>query len=149
MLRKHSALRRMLVAVAAIAALGVFVSVASASPNQKLDLFQDGGSAGGVVDFAGPTGYGFINYNSTADGERAVVALKNAAPNTTFTIYLTCGPTHVLACGFISIGTMTTNEQGNANSDTILFNNPYVGGPNDHIDLLGGGETYAAGGLVS
>ena len=141
--------RLLLTAMAVVAALGMLVSVANAAQNQKLDLFQDGGAAGGAIDFAGPTGYGFVNYNSTASGARLVVALKNAAPNTTYEVYLTCGPTHALACGFISLGFVTTNASGNGNSGAIQFDNPYVGGPNDHIDIIGGGEVYAAGGLVS
>jgi hypothetical protein len=91
-----------------------------------------------LVDSTGPTGYGFVNYNKNAAGDlRVVVSLKNAAPNTTCHIFLVCGPTHATACGFVDIGTLTTNGQGNGNSGAIILTAPpFVGSPDDHIDLL-------------
>ena len=143
--------RAALLALTVFAVVGLIAGVANATPNTKVDLFQDVGSAGGGLDMAGPTGYGFINYNKNASGSlRVVAALKNAAPNTTFTIYLVCGPTHATACGFIEIGTITTDDDGNATSGAIWIDDPpYVGGPDDHIDLIGGGEVYAATPIVN
>ena len=138
--------RAILLAATALLAVGLIAGVANATPNQKVDLFQDGGAAGGAIDMAGPTGYGFVNYNTNASGAlRIVVGLKNAQPNTTYTIFLVCGPTHATACGFIDIGSVTTDDDGNATSGAIWIEDPpYAGGPDDHLDLIGGGEVYAA-----
>ena len=124
---------------AALLALGVAASVASASANDKVALQQDCGSpCVEPVDSSGPTGFGFVNYNKDAAGDlRVVVSLKNAAPNTTYHVFLVCGPTHDTSCGFVDIGTLTTNGHGNGNSGAIVVTGPpFVGGPDDHIDLL-------------
>ena len=103
------------------------------------------------VDSAGPTGFGFVNYNKNAAGDLRVVAvLKNAAPNTTYHIFFVCGPTHASACGFIDLGTLTTNGQGNGSSGAIVVTDPpYVGGPDDHIDLLKNAGDQSAGLYIS
>jgi len=135
----------------------------SAQPNTKLDALQDCGvPCVEALDNAGPTGFGFFNYNVDANGDlRVVVSLKNAVPNTTYEIFLVCGPTHASACGFISIGFLTTNGQGNGNSGAIdiplatLQALPFGSGTrNDHIDLLKGvgdlsGGLYTNSGATS
>ena len=147
--RTAPALLGLLVALLAAAAMA---SVATATANDKVALQQDCGSpCVEPVDSTGPTGFGFVNYNKNAAGElRVVVSLKNAEPNTTYHIFLTCGPTHDTACGFVDIGTLTTNGQGNGNSAAIIVSAPpYVGGPDDHIDLLKGVGDLSAGFYIS
>ena len=115
--------RAVLAAFGGVLAAGALASVAVATANDKVALQQDCGSpCVESVDSIGPTGFGFVNYNKNAAGElRMVVALKNAAPSTTYHIFFTCGPTHDTACGFVDIGTLTTNGQGNGNSGAIVF----------------------------
>jgi hypothetical protein len=127
---------------------------ASATPNTKLDLVQDcSTNCPEPVDMQGPTGFGFINYNQDSEGNlRAVTSLKNADPNTTYHIFLVCGPTHATACGFIDIGTLTTDDQGNGNSGAIVIpvgtlqTAPFGSGARtDHIDLIGGAGNLSNG----
>ncbi|HZM64234.1 MAG TPA: hypothetical protein VFB59_03815 [Candidatus Saccharimonadales bacterium] len=134
-------------AISLVAAVGIALP-ASAAPNTKLDLVQDCSTGcSEAVDMAGPTGFGFINYNQDDEGNlRVVASLKNAEPNTTYQIFLVCGPTHAAACGFIEIGTLTTNGQGNGNSGAVMVplatlqSAPFgAGARTDHIDLLAGG----------
>jgi hypothetical protein len=125
--------------LAAVFAAATLAGVASATANDKVDLQQDCGSPCVTpVDSVGPTGFGFVNYNENAAGDLRIVAvLKNAAPNTTYDVFLVCGPTHATACGFVNIGTLTTNGQGNGSTGAIVITSPpYVGGPDDHVDLI-------------
>jgi hypothetical protein len=129
--------------------------IAFATPNTKVDFVQDVATGGSFadLDMAGPTGFGFVNFNQDDAGNlRVVASLKNAEPNTTYEIFLVCGPTHDTACGFISIGTLTTNGQGNGNSGAIdvplatLQAAPFGSGDRtDHIDLLKGVGDLSAG----
>jgi hypothetical protein len=143
------------VVVATIATLvvaGALASVAMATANDKVDLQQDCGSpCVEPIDSSGPTGFGFVNYNKDAAGDlRVVAALKNAAPNTTYHIFLVCGPTHDTGCGFVDIGTLATNGQGNGASGAIIVSAPpFVGGPDDHIDLLKGVGDLSGGFYIS
>lgn len=140
------------VVIGALLAAGVLASFAAATANDKVAMQQDCGSpCVEPVDSVGPTGFGFVNYNKNAEGAlRVVVALKNAAPSTTYHVYFTCGPTHVTACGFEDIGTLTTNGQGNGNTGAIvLAAPPYVGGPSDHIDVMKLAGDLSAGLYVS
>ncbi len=126
----------------------------SATPNTKVDMFQDCSSGcPEPVDMAGPTGFGFVNFNQDNSGVlRVVVSLKNAQPNTTYQIWLVCGPTHAAACGFTTIGTLTTNGVGNGNAGAIIVPlstlqaSPYgAGSRTDHIDLGAGVGNLSAG----
>ncbi len=148
-------MKRVLLALALVIAL-VGLSAphtVSATPNTKVDLFQDRSDGGlEAIDMAGPTGFGFVNYNQDdTSALRVLVSLKNAQPNTSYTVFLVCGPTHAAACGFIDIGTLLTNASGNGNlSVTIplgtLQASPFgAGSRTDHIDLIGspGGGVYA------
>ena len=102
-----------LAGLAAALAAVVFAGGAAATANDKVDLQQDCGSPCVTpVDSSGPTGFGFVNYNKNEAGDLRVVAVvKNAAPNTTYDVFLVCGPTHATACGFVELGTVTTNGQ--------------------------------------
>ena len=134
------------------------ISVASAGRAIQLNLIQDcstGCSEG--VDMLGPTGFGFINYNQDNTGAlRLLVSLKNAEPNTTYSIYLICGPTHGTACNFIIVGSITTNRRGNGNSGAIIVplstlqGAPFGSGARtDHIDLIAPGGNAAGGVYVT
>ena len=145
-------IRAAAVAVTVFAAVGVIAGVANATSNSKVDLFYDGVPGSAEIDMAGPTGFGFVNYNKNADGAlRFVVSLKNAAPNTTFSIYYVCGPTHALICApAYLLGTFTTDADGNANSGALwLENPPFVGAPDDHVDIVGGNQGFAATPIVN
>ncbi len=83
---------------------------------------------------------------------RVVVSLKDAQPNTTYQIFFTCGPIHALACGYITIGTLTTNGVGNGNTGAFIVPlstlqaGPFgAGSRTDHIDLLKGAFDLSAG----
>lgn len=140
-------------AISLVAVVGIALPV-SATPNTKLDVVQDCSSTcPEALDMAGPTGFGFVNYNQDEEGNlRVVASLKNAQPNTTYHIFLTCGSTHATACGFLDIGTLTTNDQGNGNSGAVMVTvatlqaAPFGSGARtDHIDMLAGNGDTSAG----
>ena len=117
----------------------------SAAAATKVDLIQDVASGGvGVVDMDGPTGFGFVNFNQDANGDlRLTVSIKNAEPDTTYAgAFLVCGPTHALGCGWIDVGDLTTNGQGNGNATMVLSvetlqDSPFGSGSRtDHFDLM-------------
>lgn len=127
----------------------LMIPIVMATPNTKLSLVND--SADGVNDMVGPES-GFVNYNQNNAGDlRTVVKMEGGEPLTTYTIYLVCGPTHAAACGFISIGTLTTDVNGNGNSGAIrtpvatLQSAPFGSGARtDHIDAISGPDVHAA-----
>lgn len=137
-----------------VAAVFIFApGPVSAAANTKVDLMQDCSTGcSEAVDMAGPTGFGFINFNQNANGDlRLTVSLKNAEPNTDYSgVFLVCGPTHATACGFVDVGNLTTNAQGNGNATMILpaadlqedFGS---GAKTDHFDLLKGVGDQSAG----
>jgi hypothetical protein len=103
----------------------------SATPNTKVDMVQDCSSGcAQPTDMAGPTGFGFVNFNQDNSGAlRVVVSLKDAQPNTTYQIFLVCGPTHAAACGFTTIGTLTTNVVGNETLERSSYHQYIAGLP--------------------
>lgn len=108
-----------------------------------------GGAAGGACDNVGPN-VGSVTYVKTGAGALQLsITVTGAAANTSYTVYLTCGPTHDLACGFVSVGTVTTDGAGNASTvitvsaATLQTLHPTPGTHNDHIDLLSGPHTIA------
>ena len=146
--------------IALVFALSVFsfrTSLVSAAAATKIDLMQDR-SAGGseTLDMDGPTGFGFVNFNQNGqDDLRLLVSLKNAEPNTTYEgMFLVCGPTHDDACGFVDIGSLTTDDDGNGSANMwldveTLQASPFgPGSRTDHFDLIGpAGDVYAASGI--
>jgi len=147
--------RLTVLATAVLFAMQAFLlaSSAVATPNTKLDLVNDCGGfgPGGACDMAGPTA-GFLNYNQDdTDNLRVVVSMKDGKPNTTYEIWLVCGPTHASACGFITIGTLTTNVQGNGTASlsvdlATLQAAPFGSGDRtDHVDLGQGVGDLSAG----
>lgn len=136
------------------AVMAFLPSSVEASANTKVDLVQDCSTGcSETVDMAGPTGFGFINYNQNANGDlRLVVSVKNAEPNTEYSgVFLVCGPTHSSACGFVDAGDLVTNGQGNGNATMILSVESLQASPfgpgsrTDHFDLLKGVGDVSAG----
>ena len=144
-----------------LVAVSLLPGSVAASAATKVDLVQDVASGGvGTLDMLGPTGYGFVNFNQDANGDlRLTVSLKNAEPNTNYHgVFLVCGPTHASACGFLDVGELTTNGQGNGNATlklpvAVLQASPFgPGSRTDHFDLLkgvgdGSAGVYAASGI--
>jgi hypothetical protein len=102
-----------------------------------------------AYDMVGPAGYGFVNYTTYGSTLKLQVGIRNASPNTSYTIYLTCGPTHDLACGFVALATVTTDAYGRASANQLLISNPVGGGVRtDHVDIGGAdGSWVVAGGI--
>ena len=107
--------------LAALAVISIQSTAGAASPNTKLDMLQDvADGSGDARDVVGPAGFGHINYNQLPSGDlRIEAALKGAAPDTTYTLIIYCGPTHINAINSIHVGAVTTNGQGNANTGAI------------------------------
>lgn len=100
-------------------------------------------------DDNGPTGFGHVDFSTVAGGLiRLDIQLKNATPNSAHEAYFVCGPIHALACGYITLGTMTTDAAGSA-SAVFEIVPPYPSLPDDHVDILGGGLGYTAGPVSS
>ncbi|PIY79675.1 MAG: hypothetical protein COY81_01400 [Candidatus Pacebacteria bacterium CG_4_10_14_0_8_um_filter_43_12] len=147
----------LMLAILAAIGLAALPSKAMATANTKLDLIQDASAGGGeLIDMIGPTGFGFINFNQNASGDlRLVVSLKGAEPDITYSgVFLVCGPTHALGCGFIDVGELTTNGQGNGNATmwleaATLQDSPFgPGARTDHFDMIGpAGDVYAVSGI--
>ena|SRR5215211_290915 len=79
---------------------------------------NDTNGLGGPVDMTGSI-IGDVTYHQEPDGSLTLaVTLEFAQPNTRYTVYYTCGPAHALACGFVSLGTLSTDAVG-AGSITI------------------------------
>lgn len=130
------------------------VSPALAAPNIKLIMIQDVAPGGSTsdADMIGPTGYGFVNYNQDSSYNlRITISLKNAEPNTEYTIYLVGGPTHATVTGYIVIGTFVTNVVGNgAPTDAIIvpvatLQAAPFGASQAHLDIIGAGYPATAG----
>ncbi len=79
------------------------------------------------------------------------VKMKKGPPNSSYTVYWTCttmaGGCHDQACGFVEIGTLTTNEDGNGKFKKTLSGNPFPGSY-VHLDVLGNGIYTARYGSV-
>ncbi len=102
----------------------------------------DSGGFGGPADMTGPA-IGNLSYRQdSADDLNLAVAIDFGQPNTVYRVFLVCGPSHALACGFRDVGTLSTNAVGQGNATfTVPF--PVLHGPpfgpgyrTDHIDLL-------------
>jgi len=83
-----------------------------------------------------------------ADGIRVDVEFINGPPNTSSTIYWVCtnvpGGCHGDACGYITLGTITRDNNGRGFFSSVLPNgNPYPG-KYVHFDLIGGGGTFTS-----
>jgi hypothetical protein len=108
----------------------------------------DGNNLGGPADMTGPV-VGNVTYRQEPDGSLVLeLRLEIAQPSTSYTVYLVCGPSHDLVCGFVSLGTLSTDAVG---SGSIAFtvpladlqNPPFGAGyRNDHIDLVADGVPF-------
>jgi hypothetical protein len=123
--------------------------------NVPLIYDTDSNGFGGGADMVGPV-IGSVSYRQGSDGRLNVVLHADfAQPNTTYQTFLVCGPSHALACGFTTVGNLTTNAAGMGNESLTvslakLQAAPYgCGYRTDHIDLIGGSlsSTLAAGAI--
>jgi len=104
---------------------------------------SDSGGFGGPVDMRGPE-IGTVSYSQPGGNLLLRIRIEFGQPGTTYRVFLTCGPAHGLACGFVTIGTLVTNAAGAGASAitvpaAVLEASPFGPGfRNDHIDLLRG-----------
>jgi hypothetical protein len=103
---------------------------------------NDSNGFGGPLDMTGPE-VGQVRYFQEGNGSLHVrIELNFGQPNTTYDVFLTCGPSHDLACGFSAIDTLTTDAVGFGVSVTtvsiaVLQAPPFGPGyRSDHIDLI-------------
>jgi hypothetical protein len=142
----------LLVLVAALAVTILAPTATAAPPYLTSPMFQDcatGEGPGPCADMSGPSGFGSVSFTTYGPDLKLQVKLRNATPNTSYTIFLTCGPTHALVCGFVEIGTLMTNEFGRATDNQIIVPMPFGGGTRtDHVDIVGAdGSVYVAGSI--
>ena len=117
---------RITIALAVIVVLLASATTAFATPNTKLNVFQDVSDGGSeprdTLQTPGTGSYGFANTNQDDTGDlRVVGALKGVAPNTTYRVVIWAGSTHQNAISSMYIGTVTTNAKGNANTGDIII----------------------------
>jgi hypothetical protein len=104
---------------------------------------SDNNGFGGPADMAGPE-IGQVIYSQPGDNLQVQINLDFGQPNTTYQVFLVCGPAHALGCGFTVIGTLTTDATGAGTTSitvavAVLQAAPYGPGyRTDHIDLLQG-----------
>jgi hypothetical protein len=115
----------------------------------------DSGGFGGPGDMTGPT-IGSLSYRQdSADDLNLTVTIDFGQPNTAYQVFLVCGAAHALACGFRTIGTLSTNALGQGNATftvpfPILLGPPFSPGyRTDHIDLLRGAGDLSKGVLTA
>jgi hypothetical protein len=111
----------------------------------SVPMVYDSDTAGftAPADMRGPE-VGSVSYTQNANGNLQLrVKVEFAQVNAKYQIYLVGGPSHDLATGFITIGTLTTNAAGSGStaltvSVALLQNSPFGPGfRNDHMDLIG------------
>jgi hypothetical protein len=114
----------------------------------------DSGGFGGPGDMKGPE-IGEVQYTQPAGNLVLRITLEFGQPNTTYRVFLVCGPAHSAACGFITIGNLPTNAVGagsvNINVPAAVLQNPPFGPGfrNDHLDLLRGVGDLSRGALTA
>jgi hypothetical protein len=116
----------------------------------KVNIINDCPS-NGSCDMKGPK-IGLLKYSQGNDGSLSLsLTFSGVDANTAYPVYLACGPSHDLACGFSQVGTITTNASG-AGSGTVnvpvatLQASPYgCGYRTDHVDLVAGNNYPVAG----
>ena len=95
------------VATAGIVALGAAPALAA---NDK-GVMYDNPSGGCTTGATGGTAEGFANLNDVHSSVNGVVSLKGAMPNTTYAV--TINASDVFCTVISTVGTLTTNGQGN------------------------------------
>src|SRR2546422_1427615 len=64
---------------------------------------------------------GFVKFEQDDTGGLNIdVMLRGARPETSYRVFLTCGPTIAQSCGFIQIGTVITNAAGIGRSGDMV-----------------------------
>lgn len=115
---------------------------------------SDSGGFGGPVDMRGPE-IGTVSYSQPAGNLALRIKIEFGQPSTTYRVFLTCGPAHSMACGFVAIGTLVTDPAGAGASAitvpaVVLLAPPFGPGyRNDHIDLLRGVGDLSKGVLTA
>ena len=116
-------LRRLVLVVGVIGASQMLSTMPGlAAAKTKIDLVNDCATSDpeSACDNAGAAA-GFVKFEQDATGGLTIdVMLRGARPETTYRIFLTCGPTIAQSCGFLEIGTVTTNAAGVAHSGDIV-----------------------------
>ena len=148
--------RPLLVLAAVVALQMVSTTSGFAKEKTKIELVNDCGGfgPGGACDNTGVAA-GFVRFEQDDTGGLIInVTLRGGRPDTTYVIGLNCGPTIALACGFVLIGTLTTNAAGNARSGdllvpvTTLQAAPFGSGPRwDEITMVTKVGDLSAGGF--
>ena len=104
---------------------------------------SDSGGFGGPIDMGGPE-VGTVDYSQPGGNLALRIGVEFGQPNTKYQVFLVCGPAHASGCGFITIGSLTTNAVGagsvGINVPAAVLQNPPFGPGyrTDHIDLLRG-----------
>lgn len=105
---------------------------------------SDSAGFGGPVDMTGPV-IGSVSYHQdAADDLSLTITVEFGQPSVVYQVFLVCGPSHALGCGFRAIGTLATSIVGQG-ATTIVVPFPVLHGPpfgpgyrTDHLDLLVG-----------
>jgi len=98
---------------------------------------------------------GAVSYSQPGGNLLLKIRIEYGQPSTTYRVFLTCGPAHSMACGFVTIGTVVTNAVGAGSSAitvpaAVLEAPPFGPGfRNDHLDLLRGAGDLTKGVLVA
>jgi hypothetical protein len=110
---------------------------------------------GGPVDMTGPA-IGTVSYHQdAADDLSLTIALEFGQPSAVYQVFLVCGPSHALGCGFRVIGTLPTNVVGQGATTMVvpfpvLHAAPFGPGyRTDHLDLLVGVGDLSKGVLTA
>ena len=111
----------------------------------NVPMVYDSDSAGftAPADMRGPE-VGRVSYTQSANGSLQLrINVEFAQVSTKYQVYLVCGPSHALACGFVTIGVLATNAAGSGSLAVtvpvaVLQGAPFGPGfRNDHLDLIG------------
>lgn len=111
----------------------------------NVPMVYDSDSAGftAPADMRGPE-VGRVSYTQSANGSLQLrITVEFAQVSTKYQVFLVCGPSHATACGFVTIGTLTTNAAGSGAAAisvpvAVLQGSPFGPGfRNDHLDLIG------------
>ncbi len=114
---------------------------------------SDDRGLGGPVDMNGPQ-VGLLAYSEPGDNLHLDIRIEFGRPTTKYEIFLTAGPSHALAAGFIGIGTIATDAAGAASGSFTVPNNRLLAAPfgpgyrTDHVDMLEAGGSFSGGVLV-
>jgi hypothetical protein len=114
----------------------------------------DDRGVGGPADMNGPQ-IGITAYSEPGDNLHLQLTVEFARPSTKYEVFLTAGPSHALAMGFIGVGVLATNAAGAGNGTftvphATLLAPPFGAGyRTDHIDLLRAVGDLTGGFLVT